>query len=65
MGARATAYLTCDGCGQEVEVELADSGAAHEPTTIDEAIDGEGWFKRGILLDRLLCEDCAEEEADD
>jgi hypothetical protein len=60
MSGRAEYWLECDGCGTE------DSGELKPDESLDNIIDsGNGeWFKVGILLDRLLCEECYEKEGD-
>lgn len=56
MGFTAEIHMTCDGCGTDETTEL------ERGQSPDEAIDTEGWYWGGTLLDRLLCGDCYEKE---
>jgi len=53
----AEVVLTCDNCGADENFELK------VDQTPEDMVDDEGWSRVGILLDKLLCPDCAEDEA--
>lgn len=53
---KAEVTLICDECGSD---ETHDLNADEKPEDI---IDREGWRLDGILLDTLLCAECAEKE---
>lgn len=59
MGINATVTITCDNCEEE---ETFDMEKGESPEDI---ADRENYQLRGTLLDRILCEGCAEEEEDD
>lgn len=66
MSATGTAELVCDNCSESITVDLIGPdvrGAG--PTTIEDAVEQESWSWHGTLLDRLLCEQCAEDEDED
>jgi hypothetical protein len=59
MGIHAEVTLTCDNCERDDTLDLTMKESA------EDIIDREGWQLRGILLDRLLCDDCADDEDED
>lgn len=67
MSATGEATLICDGCGETEAVELEVPGRfdPHSPSSVEDAIDTEGWSwdttSNGLTGDKLLCPECAEE----
>lgn len=56
MAMSASVHLECDLCGAEEDHDLE---AGESPEDI---VDREGWQLTGILLDRLACPQCDEDE---
>lgn len=67
MSATGAVDMICDGCGDGWCVDLVGPEVLGGlgPRTIEDAVEAEGWSWHGTLLDRLLCDDCAEREGDD
>ena len=62
MGIQFEAYVECDRCGREEDVEVVDTSIRGEATArVSSNNLPEGWVYDGLYL----CEECAEEEDDD